>query len=154
MDLFVWDVLKCIRIVLIKQNFWFIVPLWCAAVSAPSSWTALQQFALQPFSHSSLIGPHSRHSGLKSHRRRSCKRHKLDMPLVRKVRPEKSHRNIPRAAISVESIHHLQQKCKKNWISIIADYLGITQNNKQHSEMSNKVMMCYSGTSLGCKHLS
>lgn len=36
----------------------------------------------------------------------------------------------------------------------MTDYLGTAHNNKQHSAMSNKILMCNSGVSLWCKQSS
>lgn len=57
----------------IKGYFRVSVPLWCAALISPSFWTFSQQSAWRPFSHSSLIDPHSHHSNLRSRRRHNCK---------------------------------------------------------------------------------
>lgn len=58
---------------LIKLNFRGIVPLWCAALIAPSVWTSSQLFSWRLFSRSSPIGPRSRHSNPRSRQRHNCK---------------------------------------------------------------------------------
>lgn len=64
---------------LIRPLWWIklhppvILPLWCAASIAPSSWTSSQQFSWRPFSRSSPTGPRSHRSNPRSRRRHNCK---------------------------------------------------------------------------------
>lgn len=81
---------------LIKVNFRGIVPLWCAALIAPSFWTSSQRFSWRLFSRSSPIGPRSRHSNPRSHRRHNCKDTRLFL-----------EKNYPQSHLS---FHHLQHK--------------------------------------------
>lgn len=56
-----------------KACFGAFVPLWCAALIAPSFWTTSQRSAWRPFSRSSLTDPRSHHSNPRLRRRHNCK---------------------------------------------------------------------------------